>query len=299
MHSCGSTIFLYFRILVLRRVQRLNSFNDNLAVYKRKIKSRIKSLVIPYFLWNVIVLIAFSLMFHFIKNEPIDFFLREQGVYGVLWSYHGFPIDYSLWFVRDLIVLSLLFPVFYFIVKYFCVIGLISFFILLLSAIKIPVDCLNTTAIFFFYFGTFMNIKCEWKGEMKKGLFIILAVASIVFTIVSIIVYGNAVIRRPMIKLFDTVSVILFLSLFTKLFERRPVGVVTNNSQMTFFIIAFHPIVVFCIKHIFESIVPTLNPLSLYISVFIISVASSYFSFIILVRSMPKTINCLTGSRCK
>lgn len=273
------------------------SFSDNFSVYKRKIKSRFKSLVIPYFLWNVLVLIAFSVMFYFIKKEPIDFFLKEQGVYGVLWSYHGFPIDYSLWFVRDLIVLSLLYPIIIFIVKFTGEVGLMTLLILLLSTIKIPVDGLNTTSLFFFFWGSFMNMKYAWKGKINSNLLKGLIIISFLLSVVSVALFNNEIIRRPIIKIFDIISILILLSSFTYLYEKNAYLRTVNYSPMTFFIIAFHPIIIFCVKHLLDNYFQSFNSLLGYFFVFIISFALSYASYFILGTLFPKSMRLLTGGR--
>lgn len=89
--------------------------------YKNKTRSRIKSLFIPYILWNGLYIMIYSLcqslgmrtIFSKITEwNSIDFFKAffcfDSGMS---------PIDGPLWFIRDLFIIFLLSPIFYCILK--------------------------------------------------------------------------------------------------------------------------------------------------------------------------------------
>ena len=86
--------------------------------YQRKIKRRMRSLVIPYFVWNVIVLL-FSFIYQSILAQRGYVFGSVKPVfdYSIADFFHAFwdiksgaPICFQLWYVRDLIILSILSP---------------------------------------------------------------------------------------------------------------------------------------------------------------------------------------------
>ncbi len=105
--------------------------------YALKLKKRIRALFIPYILWNLIsVIFCFTIIL--IKGggyNDISVFLTERGGVLCFWNCgrfessplinvlgwemwdRAFPIDYPLWFVRDLMILNILAPVIYFAVK--------------------------------------------------------------------------------------------------------------------------------------------------------------------------------------
>lgn len=96
-------------------------------VYAGKMKRRLHSLLVPYFLWNTIYLLLFSAVYQFAPSAigpyvvpiqemgPVDFLRNYFCVYGD--SVFGGPIDGPLWFIRDLMILSVLTPVLYAIIR--------------------------------------------------------------------------------------------------------------------------------------------------------------------------------------
>ena len=84
---------------------------------KDKLKTRIRSLVIPYILWNIIFVGIYWTMTHIffiasIMNMPPV----PSDVAGIMLSIINSKYT-VLWFVKDLIVFCLMSPVFYFILK--------------------------------------------------------------------------------------------------------------------------------------------------------------------------------------
>lgn len=103
------------------------------GIYKNKIRSRIKTLFIPYILWNVIPVIITILWLH--RAELISNYLNEiwnTGIFNMFWSYReehvisfwgyqlfvvGSPFNTPLWFLRDLIIFVLISPLIYISIK--------------------------------------------------------------------------------------------------------------------------------------------------------------------------------------
>jgi surface polysaccharide O-acyltransferase-like enzyme len=93
----------------------LVNFEWSGAGYLKKIKARGRSLFIPFLLWNISVMLFYLLMqsipvlapyFNFSSgSQVIDYTLYEyiDGVFG----FHGFPLNYHFWFLRDLMLMVL------------------------------------------------------------------------------------------------------------------------------------------------------------------------------------------------
>lgn len=128
--------------------------------YKVQIKKRIKTLVIPYMIWNLILIIAIlAKNFVFQKtglgtDEGYES-LQRSSVYELFW---GGPINFPLWFLRDLIVMALLSPLFYYFFTYAGLCGLILIFICYLLTIESGIPGLSTTAIAFFGLGSYLGL---------------------------------------------------------------------------------------------------------------------------------------------
>ena len=77
----------------------------------------------------------------------------------------GAPILSTLWFLRDLIVMIAITPIFYFlarIIDWLLPLGLLAIYLF----VKIPVDGISGTALFFFGTGSWMAIKHAGGGKI-------------------------------------------------------------------------------------------------------------------------------------
>lgn len=97
----------------------------NTAVWINKVKKRIHSLLIPYFIWNLIAIIV-SLFFFckkFLLNDgnPPNLlsWFESIGGFRAFWNSDSglYPIDGPLWFIRNLFIIVILSPIIHFYVK--------------------------------------------------------------------------------------------------------------------------------------------------------------------------------------
>ncbi len=124
-------------------------------VYKEKLKRRIKTLLIPYLLWNLLgvclVVVRLLPVFNiFLTYSGSDLNMSVSNFLSCFWMYDGqlgapsesvgnyeifvqrtcFPINTALWFVRDLMIVVACTPLVYFLLK-----RLRMYFIFLLSVL--------------------------------------------------------------------------------------------------------------------------------------------------------------------
>lgn len=135
----------------------------SISAYKKKLESRIMSLLVPYIFWNLVVLVAhwgvtlllsiemMSGTYKLVKNYTLLDYLRS------FWNINGtMPINGVLWFIRDLMVMIVCSPLVYLAIRY-----LGWYALLILGCIwiigytpAIP----QMTAIFFFTLGAWFSI---------------------------------------------------------------------------------------------------------------------------------------------
>lgn len=84
-------------------------------VYGEKLKRRIHTLLIPYMAWNLIALLVLIVPhFHDFDYSPTNVLaVFVDCRYSFLHTTGGSPIDYPLWYIRDLMVCCVLSPLFY------------------------------------------------------------------------------------------------------------------------------------------------------------------------------------------
>jgi surface polysaccharide O-acyltransferase-like enzyme len=142
--------------------------------YRYKIQRRIHSLIIPYFLWNALAIVVYVLVTlgKYGTLEPANYILSQ----GWHWFYDciswapsrvnwlgdtaisATPFDLPLWFLRDLIVVSLLSPVIYGFVKRLKIWGILLLLLADISRIWPALPGFSSTAFCYFSLGAYLAI---------------------------------------------------------------------------------------------------------------------------------------------
>ena len=129
-----------------------------LQVYREKLLRRAKTLLFPYLLWNLLMAVklrTFSWTMFWVYWNPsgvqTDWLGHEQLMTA--------PANMPLWFLRDLIVVSLLTPLIYHGVKRFGGWLLAVLAVFYLSGVCAFIPGLSAYALFFFTLGAFLAIR--------------------------------------------------------------------------------------------------------------------------------------------
>ncbi|MDR1172424.1 MAG: acyltransferase [Bacteroidales bacterium] len=279
-----------------------NVWNRN--IYLGKIKSRIKTLLIPYLLWNIIpvALVALLAFMKFdgslrsIMNE-----LQEKGILKIFWNYYheafvSYPYNAPLWYVRDLIIVALCSPLVYYFVKYTKLLGTVILGILFfVGNARFPV------VAFFFTFGAYFAVHGRnMIMELRKGRWIWLC-STVITLILSVYYTGSDKYIYPFI-LFNIFGCFVTINIASRLIER---GYVTINrssflSRTGFFIYAAHGMILrTCIKLLNITFNST-GALILGVKFFLapaVCVSVCVALYWIADKTVPKLLGILTGSR--
>lgn len=135
--------------------------NWDASVWYQKAKRRFRSLVVPYFLWNLIAAVCIfsysALRARTGAIDPVSFqtFWTEWGGLRLFWDCDkGMPLDYPLWFIRNLIVFIALTPLIFICIKKFHCSLIILIAILYFSGVSSALE-----GLLFFTSGAFFRIK--------------------------------------------------------------------------------------------------------------------------------------------
>ncbi len=130
----------------------------NVKTYLGKLRRRVKTLLIPYIVWNLLMAIklkTFSLnifwAFWYEAGKQIDWFGNEQLMTA--------PANMPLWFLRDLMVVALLSPIIYIGIRKMGGWLLIILTPLYLSGVCAFIPGLSAYAVYFFTLGAFLGIR--------------------------------------------------------------------------------------------------------------------------------------------
>jgi peptidoglycan/LPS O-acetylase OafA/YrhL len=237
--------FLYFA--------NLSSNEFSLEVWKEKSLNRVKSLVIPYIAWNLLILALFAVMQSLtgnssnVQKEGYKLIADYQLIdwFKAVWAIDstGLPVDGPLWFVRDLMVTSFLFagPV-YWLMKATGVFGLLALFVLKFCGFEFPFPGVSMSCIFFFSWGALCSIK---KFDLLTGISMKTSLMFDFIIVFSLLIFAAFHISRsPFESLFADLYIYATVGLvfgglapFVRLGALRAVPVLATAS---FFIFAMH-----------------------------------------------------------
>jgi len=154
-----------------------------LDVYKKKLATRFRTLFIPYMIWNcmpVLFVIAgnlYSIIFRGKSTDDMLLFLQglwDEGLWHIWWDKTGgtMPFDSPIWYVRDLMILCVLSPLFYaFIRKIGWLFPLIAG-VLYLTLLSFPVGFCST-GLFFFSLGSTFAIRGVTMDAIGESRYLI------------------------------------------------------------------------------------------------------------------------------
>ena len=180
----------FFFISVFLFFYKTETFDCN--TYLRKLKKRSRTLLVPYLFWNLVVVLLFYLTQTLLSGLTSGENLLIKDYTWLNWLkafWDGnkidgdMPINYPLWFVRDLMVVIIISPIVYLCVKRLKIIFVIALGLLWLSGTWFSISGFSIAALFFFSFGAYFSIeKRSFLGLMNKlfpyslGIYIIIAI---------------------------------------------------------------------------------------------------------------------------
>lgn len=283
--------------------------------YLKKLHKRIKTLLIPYIFWNIVViliyLVAQTIMPNMISgdNKLIADYTITDWI-KAFWNYHNeMPICYQFWFIRDLMVVVLLSPIIYFAIKKIRFFFVLIMGIIWLLNINTGITGVSITAIFFFSIGALFTITQYDIISFLKKIKILGYTISLMLIIVEMCLYNYRAsidsffsdIQSIMLYKVCTLSLIVScLNITISLLQR---GILKTNEFLydsNFFIYAYHtmPLVLFL-----KLIIRFLNPTSdihitlVYFIVPIMTILFGLMVFAVIRRIFPRFTKFITGCR--
>lgn len=266
-------------------------------LFERKLRSRVRTLLVPYVLWTLICLLYLSL-----KHLPTILHTGDLGcisdmfTWQIFWMYkESLPLHFALWYVRDLMLMCLITPVIWLFIKHLKHIAMLLIFGLFMIH-NIDYHISFPISIFYFSLGSYFSI-CHidiQKISMKLGRSILLIAA---------IAIGCSVLEDITLTRFSHIMFALcclgMSCFFTGKYECKIPQLLTDS---VFFVYASHCImIVMMFNRIFMPLIPdTAYPAWLFLRLFVVGIltlVTCVLLFVLLRRFFPKTISILTGSR--
>lgn len=218
------------------------------SILKRKLYSRVRSLVVPYILWNTISMIAFYFLsrFSFINTDPFDLNLRT-----VIDSVLFYEYNQVFWFVFQLILLTYLFPLLYPLVKnqLFAVLALVAL-VCMYGSGWVYIGKLEVRALAYYFFGAYFAVHYHETviSHHKASIWGILA-----FAASQILIYSEQS-EDPMIKIISRMLLIIAIFDLSSVLCEIELPAVLNCS---FPIYAMHNLILEFFNKVFSFILST------------------------------------------
>ncbi|MCL7988414.1 acyltransferase [Sphingobacterium sp. lm-10] len=274
-------------------------------LYFDNLKKRYQTLLIPYILWNSILIIAIlakNTLFVALDLPTDESYAQFSHVslYDLFW---GMPVNFPLWYLRDLIAMTIISPLFFYFFKHLKIYGLLILAVFYLSVFESGLPGLSSTAIFFFGAGAYLGLHKQNMLQLSmrygKRSFYIAIVCLMIATYYTAMPQNEYWIR--FYALFAAASILYVgnrLISFKRLRE-----LVLPLAQTAFFIYAIH--LIYILNWLKGGLRKSLNFLPDFflivgyflvpiICVLVISVIYSMMK-----RYLPKTLSVLTGNRAK
>lgn len=227
-------------------------------VYGKKVRRRAATLLVPYILWNILM-VARDLLLPVLKARSFSGFGDVMADMGncLLWNHHswadgidwlGFstwnssPILTPLWYVRDLMVVVLCAPVIYFLVKRagLAVVSVLG--LLWLSRVGVSVPGFSAVAFFFFTLGAYFSVNGQNMVEqLYRFRWVALAVCAVAWPCLVWNFGDNSPLLSTLFRVFTTAAAILSVCVARLLICKGLVHAVPFLAKGTFFVFALHP----------------------------------------------------------
>ena len=302
---CVPLFFFFSGYLFFLNIETLN-----VDIYISKIKKRVKTLVLPYIFWNLFVVAIVGIgqlfspsLFNGAFKSVMDFDLKEWASIFYCSLGSNKPISYQLWFLRDLIMMTAITPLFYWLCKYLKYWWIALLFMLCFIGAPSIITGLSFFSLSYFCIGCWFGIKKKSFCLTASRIRIIIVIAFVFLSVAELIVKGTGgsgytYFHRVNI-LFGCIAVLQLASIYLERFGLRHVFYMKKSiNNATFFIYCYHGIFAsFLGKIAIDSINNDVKAVSWYFTIVVFIVIIGVLGYNYLLRIWPRFTRVITGGR--
>lgn len=275
-------------------------YKQTLASYKYKMRKRFYSLLIPYLLWNGLILGSYYLaenipsvreLFNDGKMLVHDYGIMDyMGAFGINKS----PIVDQLWFVRNLIVLAIASPIIYQFVRYAKLPGIIGLGLLWYFGTGMAY---MQSSLFYFSLGAYFSI------NNKSLMHEISTISKWIFLFFPFLVIADALSAGTTIGYYlhrtQTFSgVLFFLALIPVLLKKGKIRDIAFLSSSSFFLYLAHDPLLRFMRRFSLKLTDhhsEFQAIAAYFVTFVLNIAIIYSIYWLLQKYMPQFLKFITG----
>ncbi len=313
-HICVPVFFLISGYLFFIGLEKWNNH-----IYFDKIKKRCKTLLIPFLIWNsAFILLSLVGLYKHSGLSGIQGFFIQHEYWHLYWDCNVWNLDrlnwcgatvcasgpylVPLWFLRDLMVVCLCSPIFYFV---FCKIRIVGLFLLLIcyvSGIFINKPGFSAMAFLFFGAGAYFRINnidmTRFSYHYRNYIYIL----AIFLCLTCSLLNGHNTLEGNVIYPFYVIlGSIALLNISAFIVKKEILPISPFFVKSSFFVYLIHPImIVSIVSSSMQKIFGESNPIFLTIGYLVVPIAvvticiSIYY---LLNKFTPRLCKFLTGNR--
>lgn len=276
----------------------------SLSTYAAKLKKRIFRLLIPYLIWNILFILSRNLpaiISHGSSPQIIGEGYSITDWISAFWCYNSTesPVSYQLWFIRDLMVVVLFTPLIYWLIKNvgYLLPSILGIFWITQTSLNIV--GFSTEAFFFFSVGSYFSINKRNFTELVKSHTTLLGIIYLLFVIITFLTKDfswSIYLKRISILIGTPFAIAISASLI----EQRKWRVNRFLDESSFFIYAYHIIVLPIVFRFLTAIIPCTSDIRATILYFLWATTVIGVGLIIyycMERCLPKTTALITGGK--
>ena len=210
----------------------------NVGVYLQKMKRRAWSLLVPYLLWNALLAYKYQVLdwqvfwtFYPSAGAQFDWLGHEQLLTA--------PLNMPLWFLRDLIVVSLLSPVFHWVLSRVGGWGLLLATVVYLSGVYAFIPGLSAYAVYFFGLGAYFGMRKQNLLDLTLRFERLSYVVSLLLLVTMLLTYGTKPFSSVMLC-FRLVGAVAVLNISYRILSATPRRIPAVVSASSYFIYLCH-----------------------------------------------------------
>ena len=278
----------------------------SLPEFKKKMRKRVKTLILPYLLWSILgILLYFALQsLPVIQNYFTKKLISEYSATELMETIFFNPIPYQFWFIRDLIILTILSPILFWLLRYFKI--WLPLFLSIFWFYNFDLMIIANEALLFFVFGGHLALhQQDWilrHFSTKETIILSIVWVSIISIKTTLVHFDFSIIA---INIFHKVGILVGVLATWGIYDFFAKRVKSKESKLslifsfTFFIYAFHEPVLTILKKGFFSILGQGEIIStiIYFAAPTIAIISSILIGFFLKKITPQFYSLLTGGR--
>ena len=302
--SCVAFLFILSGFLFFR------NFSLSLNSYLEKLKSRFWTLLVPYLFWNLAVVAMVLIVLNIPATSSIiqGHYKEYIGDYSFanfidcLTGYRsGYPIAFHFWYVRDLIAMVILSPVFLLVARKIPYLGLALFAAPWLLKLQLGFIKIQWLGPLFFYLGCLIAVQkldLTWLNRRKNliiGIYLAMAVVLAIMQTSEIETF-----HQHLFECCTRVVGTMAIWCASDLIAGKLQKVCLNLSGFAFFVYASHEPTVTVLKEVFQRLSKTPNSITImvhYLLILTIATLVTLAAGSLLQRYTPKFFQVITGAR--